>query len=143
MTLMRIFILCLLPFVMTSCAKKTLPLAVAEVGRLARLPIPLTAANLQYGTEDGRDHLIYGRFDLPASDLNAFLGQLSKTATIAPYSGYSNVTAHSMAEPWWNPASLRSPKTAEWSEPGFYGNLLMGTADTSEVVTVYFFNFTT
>jgi len=89
----------------------------------------------------GIDPLAYGRFDIPAADLPAVLDRMPKGGKVEPYSGYSNVTSHQMGEPWWQPGQIREPRVAEWSEPGFSVNLLVGKSGQSDILTVYFFNF--
>jgi hypothetical protein len=115
----------------------------AAVRRLARIPIPASATGLECRAERGLDTLAYGRFDVPAADLQALLAGVPDGARVGPLTGYSNVTAHPAAEPWWRPDLVREPRVAEWSAPGFSGNLLFGASDRPGIVTVYFFNFTT
>jgi Prokaryotic membrane lipoprotein lipid attachment site len=113
----------------------------AEVKRLARITIPSSAAGLQCRTECGTDRLTYGRFDIPAADLQVVLDQMPKDRKVEPYTGYSNVTSHQMGVAWWQPDQLREPRVAEWTEPGFSANLMFGAAGSPGTLTVYFFNF--
>lgn len=113
----------------------------AEVQRLARITIPPSAIGLQCRTESGIDPLVYGRFDIPASDLQAVLEQMPKSGKVEPYIGYSNVTSHQIQEDWWRPDQLREPKIVEWTEPGFSINLMFGEAGPPGTLTLYFFNF--
>lgn len=113
----------------------------AEVQRLARITVPPSATGLECRTECGIDPLAYGRFDIPTADLPAVLDRMPKDRKVEPYTGYSNVTSHQMSEPWWQPGQLREPRVAEWSEPGFSVNLLVGDSGRPGILTVYFFNF--
>jgi len=114
----------------------------AEVQRVARIPIPSSASGLEYRTESGIDWLVYGRFDIPAADLPAVLAGMPADGRVELYTGYSNVSSHQMAEPWWRPDQLRGVRTAEWSATGFSVNLMFGETGPPGMLTVYFFNFT-
>lgn len=114
----------------------------AEIQRLARMRIPLAATNLRCATESDMDQLAYGRFEIPANDLNLVLAQIPADTTVKPFDGYSNVTSHRMQESWWQPELLKDPRIADWSEPGFSWNLMIGESADPKTVTVYFFNFT-
>jgi hypothetical protein len=89
------------------------------------------------------DSAAFGRFQLPATDLNGFLATLPKTTLIHQRSGESTVLHHKMTDGWWEPERLNNPRVAEWSEPGFSGNLLFGEVNDQKQITIYFFNFTT
>jgi hypothetical protein len=114
----------------------------AEVQRLARICIPPSATNLHCRTMCGIDRVTYGRFEIPLANLKSVLDRAPSDCEVKPYEGgYSNVTAHTMTEPWWKPDRLRDPRVAEWMEPGFSVNLMFGETDDVGMLTVYFFNF--
>lgn len=85
--------------------------------------------------------MAYGRFEIPATDLNRILDRIRDGGTVKPFGGYSHVTTHAMTETWWRPDRLREPRVAEWSEPGFSVNLMFGKTDQIGMLTVYFVNF--
>jgi hypothetical protein len=127
----------------TGCGEVT-PATVSdinEVQRVAQITIPPSATGLQCRFERGIDPLAYGRFEIPTADLSKVLDTIPKDSKIQSYSGYSNVTSHTMSETWWQPGLLREPQVAEGSKPGFSVNLMFGETEQPGIVTVYFFNF--
>ena len=128
----------------TSCSSPPVTKTVtpAELSRLTEMKVPESAFSIVCGSESGMDTLVYGRFHLNAEDVDAFIAGLPNGTKIASFDGYSNVTSHNVPHDWWPPSALVSPRKANWSLPGFSGNLLIGTEADAEKVTVYFFNFT-
>lgn len=116
----------------------------AEIQRQARITIPPSANNVRCATDAdhrGPDAAIYGRFDIPKTELSLVLAGMPGDRKTEPYSGYSNVTAHKMSHSWWQPESLEPKQVANWSMPSYSVNLLIGDNGSKDSVTVYYFNF--
>jgi hypothetical protein len=114
----------------------------AEIQRLARITIPASASNVHCATQDGIDSVAYGRFDLPAADLHLVLANMPANEKVRPFDGYSNVTSHTIRQPWWQPKQVNGPQVVNWSIPGFSVNLYFGEGQEPGIMTLYFFNFT-
>lgn len=118
----------------------------AVIQRHARFTIPVSARNLRCASDAihrGPDTSIYGRFEIPAADVALVVAGMPAGVQFRAYDGYSNVTSHTMTEPWWQPKTLLRKRVADWSVAGYSINLLIGDSGDEEVVTIYFFNFST
>ncbi len=115
----------------------------AQVEQLARIRIPKSATDVHCVYDSGGiDQMIYGRFDVPEADLPQILEAMPEGYQVSSNGEHSSVMIHKIDDSWWKPSDLQSPQAAEWTLPGpFAVNLLFGKTAKSDVLTVYFFNF--